>query len=93
MMIARSRFRQNLAKRVAAAIRLQNAWRKSKKCDIVNVVKAFKNKHATIIQNYMRGYHVTQHLLLKIRKEKLHQNESHFDKMKDEIELQAVLKI
>ena len=59
--IFRNKFLKLLDVRHKAASRLQKAWRRSRnKNDLVYIVKAFKNMHATTIQRYMRGYHVTQ---------------------------------
>jgi len=84
-------FRKIRAKRERAATRIQKAWRRTRnKNDIVYVIRLFKNMHATRIQRFLRGYHVSQHLLLKIRKQKLSQHQSHFDQLRLKVQKEAV---
>ena len=57
------------------------------------MIKAYRIKHATTIQRYMRGYLVTSKLVLRMRKEKLMQTQNHFDQMKEDLEIEAVIKL
>ena len=93
-MVSRIKFINLIEARRRAATRLQKAWRRTRnKNDFVNVIKAFRIMHATTIQRYMRGYLVTQKLVLRMRKEKLMQTQNHFDKMKEDLEIEAVIKL
>ena len=81
-------------KRNYAASRIQKAWRGShNKHDILYLIKAFRNKNATLIQRYIRGYMVSQNLIIGIRREKLKQNLDHFDTIRNEIHTEAAILI
>ena len=76
-------FRRLQNDRIKAATLIQKAWRKScNKYDLVFIIKALKNLYATTIQRHMKGYRVSQQMLVKIRREKLQQNLEHFKGMR-----------
>lgn len=49
--------------------------------------------HATTIQRYMRGYRVSQQLIVNIRMDKLRQNFGFFKEMRDDLVESSVVKI
>ena len=64
-LISKNMFNRLMLNRIEATTKLQRAWRRrNNKTDILYLIKAFKNMNATKIQRYMKGYHVSQQLLM-----------------------------